>query len=108
MNNTFTDINKQASDLGTKNNEIPSGTEGTSILSKVLVDHMPQVTPVSLSKWPKPKARLAICLQMLQEKEAKRNNSLRRKSKDKRKVRKRRNFEKKKPKGERKESSSKG
>lgn len=50
-----------------------------SVLSKMLVDHTPQVTPISLSKRPKPKARLltsADCLKMLQEKEDKKKQRL--------------------------------
>ena len=38
VNDASPDINKQVSDLST---ETSSGTEGVSILSKVLVDHMP-------------------------------------------------------------------
>ena len=76
MNDASLDINKQISDLST---ETLSATEGTSILSKVFVDHTPQVAPVSLSKRSKPKARLltsAECLKMLQEKEAKKKQQL--------------------------------
>ena len=76
VNDASTDINKQVSDLST---ETSFGTEGTFILSKVLVNHMPQVTPVSLLKQSKPKSRLLTsteCLKMLQEKEAKKKQQL--------------------------------
>ena len=50
-------INDKASDARTENKSPSPSNKDASALSKVLVDHTPQVTPVSLSKRFKPKAR---------------------------------------------------
>ena len=66
-------------DVSTENNEPSPGSKNSSALSKVLVDYTPQVTPISLSKRSRPKARLltsAECLKMLQEKENKKKQQL--------------------------------
>ena len=77
--NASVDIIDKASGVSTENNEPSPGSKNSSALSKVLVDYTPQVTPVSLSKRSKPKARLltsAECLKMLQEKENKKKQQL--------------------------------
>ena len=77
--NASVDIINKASGVSTENNEPSPGSKNSSALSKVLVDYTPQVTPVSLSKRSKPKARLltsAECLKMLQEKENKKKQQL--------------------------------
>ena len=83
VNNASPDItNKWATFFDTS-----SVTEGSYVFSKILVDCMPQVTPVNLLKQSKPKARLLTSsdLQMLQKKRPKRSNSLRKRAKTKRK-----------------------
>ena len=56
--------------------EVTCGNNNVSVLSKLLVDYTPQVTPVSRSK---PRAKLLTsgeCLKMLQEKEDKKKRQL--------------------------------